>query len=146
MRHEAKNIPLRIADSRDVIFGPIGVPRFRRASPCVAVAEQDAAIQLKLLQQGLIGEITAFAMGDGKAKNRSRPRRIGERAVMALDPDMNVLANEVQSPIPDQRARQQTAFAENLEAIANSNHQTSVCGEAGHRGHDRRKARDRPAA
>src|SRR4029077_2925914 len=101
MRHEAKNIPLRIADSRDVIFGPIGVPRFRRASPCVAVAEQDAAIQLKLLQQGLIGEITAFAMGDGKAQNRSRPHRIGERAVMALDPDMNVLANEVQSAIPD---------------------------------------------
>src|SRR5262245_19383178 len=67
----------------------------------------------------------------------------GELRVGALDADVDVLADELQTAVAQQRARQQTGFAQNLEAVADAQNNTAVTRETLDGFHDGRKARDR---
>jgi hypothetical protein len=105
MGHEAEDIAVLIADSRNVVSRPVGVCGVRRASPSVAVTKQDAAFEFEAMKGGVIREIATLAMSDGKLENGPCPCSICERTVVAFDADVDVLANEVQFTISDERAR-----------------------------------------
>ena len=105
MGHEAEDIAVLIADSRNVVSRPVGVCSVRRASPGVAVTKQDAAFEFETMKGGVIREIATLAMSDGKLENGPCPCSICERTVVAFDADVDVLANEMQFTISDERAR-----------------------------------------
>jgi hypothetical protein len=51
---------------------------------------------------------------------------------MAFDTDVDMFANEVQSPVSDERPRRQPRFAQDLKAIANAYDEPTLGGEAFH--------------
>ena len=129
MRHEAEDIAVLIADSRDVVSRPVGVCGVRCAAASVAVTKQDAAFEFEAMKGGVIREIATLAMSDRKAENGSCPCGIREWAVVAFDADVDVFANEVQSAISDERAREQARFAKNLKAVADADDDSAAGGE-----------------
>src|SRR5207248_7195751 len=70
----------------------------------------------------------------------------GERSVSALDDERDVPARERERRVRAQRARQQSGLAEDLESVADPEHEPTVGGEACDGGHHGRKAGDRSAA
>lgn len=82
------------------------------------------------MEDVVISKIAAFAMSDRKAKDRSRPRGIGKWTVVAFDADMDMLANEVQSPISDEGARKQSRFAQDLKAVTNADDDSAAGSKA----------------
>jgi phosphoribosylformylglycinamidine synthase I len=61
-------------------------------------------------------------------------------------PDVRDLAHELERAIRQQRARQKTGLAQDLEAVADADHDTAAPRVLGDRVHDRRHPRDRAAA
>jgi hypothetical protein len=137
MGHEAEDIAVLIADSRNVVSRAVWVRGVRRASAGVAVTKQDAAFEFEAMKCGVICEIATLAMSDGKVENGPCPCGIREWTVVALDADVNVFANKVQSTISDECAREQARFAKDLKAIANTDDDSAAGGKAPHRAHDR---------
>jgi hypothetical protein len=137
MGHEAEDIAVLIADSRDVVFRAVGVRRGRRAAAGVTVAKQDAAFEFEVMKDVVIREIATLAVSNRKLENGSRPCGIREWTVVAFNADVDVFANEVQSTISDQRARKQARFAKDLKTIADTDYDSAAGGKAPHRAHDR---------
>jgi hypothetical protein len=69
-----------------------------------------------------------------------------ERIRDIVHADVLELAAKMEVAISDERARQQAGFAEDLEAIANAEHQRAARGFRFHRLHDGRELGDRAAA
>ena len=59
---------------------------------------------------------------------------------------MRPFAAELQAFVSNQGARQQAAFAQHLEAVADADHWLTFCRELDHRFHHWREPGDRPAA
>ena len=70
----------------------------------------------------------------------------GERGVGALDLHVHVTADEFQPGIAHQDARQQTGLAQNLETVADAEHQPARGCEVAHGVHHGRARRDSAAA
>ena len=61
----------------------------------------------------------------------------GEGQVVALDRQPHVAADEAERLVPQQRAGQQPGLAEDLEAVADPEHEPSRVGELAYRGRRR---------
>jgi hypothetical protein len=70
----------------------------------------------------------------------------GERRVRPFDGEPDIAADERQRRVRPQRAGQQAGLAEDLEAVADSQHQPALPRELDDRRHRRREPRDRTAA
>ena len=70
----------------------------------------------------------------------------GERRVGPLDAERDVAADEASDAFGPQDAGQEAGLAEDLEAVADPEHEPAVGGEVGDGAHDRREAGDRAAA
>jgi hypothetical protein len=95
MGHEAEDVSLLIANSRNAVSRSVGIRGLRCAAALVAVTKQDAAFEFEPMEDDVIRKVAPLAMSDRKAQNGSRPCGICERAVMAIDTHVYVLANEV---------------------------------------------------
>ena len=126
MRHQTEDVALLVADSRYVVARSVWVGRVGCAPPDIAITEENPAFELKAMEDVVISKIAALAMSDRKSKDRSRPGGIGKGTVVALDAYMDVLANEMQSAISDERARKQSRFAQDLKAVANADDDSAV--------------------
>jgi hypothetical protein len=80
-------------------------------------------------------------MSNRNAPDRSTLEFICKWTVSSLDSHKNVFADEMQIPITDQRARQETGFAKNLKTIAYSQHKSTGLGKLLDRIHDWRESR-----
>ena len=69
-----------------------------------------------------------------------------ERRIERFGAQPHFAADEFQISVAHQRAGQQAGFDQNLEAVADAQHQAAVRRELPHRRHDGRKLRDRAAA
>jgi hypothetical protein len=69
-----------------------------------------------------------------------------ERRVGSFDPQMHILADEFQLGIAHQNAGQQPGFAQDLETVADAEHETAIRRMLAHRVHHRGARRDRAAA
>ena len=68
--------------------------------------------------------------------------RVRERRVEPLGGDRDLPAGEPQRRVPQERARHQAGLGEDLEAVADPEHQPAVAGERRHGAHDRAEPRD----
>src|SRR5688572_16098592 len=78
-------------------------------------------------------------MGDRHRKYSAHLELIGKRRVLVLDAEIHVPANEMQTSISHQRARQQAALAQNLESVADPKHKLTFGRKILDRLHHRRK-------
>src|SRR5262249_32676840 len=101
-------------------------------------------LTLKLGHRRFVAEIIALSVGHGDAQDLPVLIAVGERRVGALDADVDVLTDELQIAITQQRARQQAGLAQDLEAVANAQNNAAVAGEILDSPHYRRESRDRP--
>jgi hypothetical protein len=76
----------------------------------------------------------------------ARLRHRGESGAAIFDSDADVLANEMEGPVADERSRQQVRLAKNLEAVADAEHELAALGFFDDRSHDRGKPSDSAAA
>ena len=85
-------------------------------------------------------------MRDRHSQQRPLPTTVREKRIGHLDPRRHHVADKMQRPVPNQRARQQTDLAKNLEPVANTDDQRSASRRVYHALHDGRKSGDGAAA
>ena len=90
-----------------------------------------------MVEDSVISKVAPLAVRNRQAQNGSRPCGICERAVVAFDTGVHVLANKVQSAVSDERAWEQPRLTKNLKTVANADDEPSVRGEASHGAHNR---------
>ena len=71
-------------------------------------------------------------MADGNGENFSLTTNIRKRSIGVFYADMHRLADVFQADIPHQRSRQEARFTKNLEAVTDSQHQTTADGKFAH--------------
>src|SRR3954454_8397833 len=121
VRHEPEHVAGLVAHARDVVLRAVRVLAGR-------VAQHD-------LLRVHVAEVAA-----GRVLDRDRQplaARARERGVAVHDVEVDLAADEAQRRVGQQRARQQAGLAEDLEAVADAEHQAAVARELGHRVHDR---------
>src|ERR1700704_6425882 len=77
------------------------------------------------------------------SQNVSLRARVGKGSFRVLHSHMYRLADVLQTHVAHQGSRQETGFTEDLEAIADSKHESATGGKLSHRIHHRRKLRNR---
>ena len=85
-------------------------------------------------------------MRDRHADDLSGIVAAGERRIGTFDPQMHVPADEFQPRIAHQHAGKQAGLAEDLETVADAEHEAAIGRKGPHRIHHRRARRDRAAA
>ena len=102
-----------------------------------AVPEYDLIVAFQVGQQFLVGEPAPVAVlhGDRQRLGRCAARR--ERCRLALDDQRHVPAHERQRRVRPQRSRQQPCLGQDLEAVADPEHEAAAVGERGDLAHDR---------
>ena len=65
MRHQAGHVALFVADAGDVLQRAVGIRGVGQVPARVAVLLQDLIVGLELCERLFVGEIAAFAVGDG---------------------------------------------------------------------------------
>lgn len=130
VRHHAKNITILVDDTGDIIDGTVGVCAF-------CITKHHLPIVFQLLERFTLGKIIAVMMRDRATYDFALPVLPGKNRVGIGDFKLNLLADEFERGIAHQRARQETGFNQNLEAIAHAKHAGSTGGLAPDRLHDR---------
>ena len=73
-----------------------------------------------------IGRVVALAVRDADVDHLALPVAAREGRVVALDPQGLAVADEVQVGVAHQDARQQPGFAQDLEAVADAEHEAAA--------------------
>src|SRR6185312_1273613 len=137
MRHHAEDVTALIENSGDIAGGAVGV---------VDIAEGHAIFGFKPVERALIREILTFAVGDGNAQNLALSELRSEWRRRGFGTELHFATDEFELLIAEQSAREQASFDQDLEPVADTEHQAAIRGELLNRLHDRRKARDGAAA
>ena len=146
MRHHAEHIAALIEDAGDAVHRPVVIPVGIGNAVRPGIAEQDAAFAFELRHGLAIGDVVALAVRHRHADHLTGIVAAGERRIGALDLEIDVAADEFELRIAHQHARQQAGLAQNLEAVADAEHQPALGGEGAHRIHHRRTRGDGAAA
>ena len=104
-----------------------GVPRL------VDVAEQDAAVGFERVERRRIGEVAALAVGDRHAQRPGAVERVGERRIEPLGRDRDLAPQEPHVPVAEQGPGHEPGLGQDLEAVADAEHEAAVVGECGDR-------------
>src|SRR5579862_8442428 len=136
MRHEAGDIPRFIADSSNIPQRSVWIADFRRLALAVYVLPQDLIFRFKPIQRFTVRKITAFPVRDGHAQQFAVRNLVGEWRVGGKRLQKNVLAAELERAIADQRSGEKSRLAEDLEAVANAEHEPAICRKSLHLLHD----------
>src|ERR1035437_6303294 len=115
------------ATSSGVIFGELGITLGRPVQHLAQPRKQPAPV----------GDVVALAMRHRHADHLARIVAAGEWRVGALDPQIDVAADEAQILVAHQYPGQQAGLAQDLEAVADAEHQPALRREAAHHVHDR---------
>src|SRR3984885_1844228 len=139
MGHQAEDIPGLVAHAGDVTQRPVRILARR-------VAEQDLARGLEAVELG-VGRVEA----PGHVLDRDREAlaglaRPGERADRADHVELDLAKDELQREVGQQRTGQELRLAQDLEAVADPEHEPALARERLDLGHHRGKACDRPRA
>jgi hypothetical protein len=94
MRHQAEDISLAITNAGNVFDGTIRIRlRTGRASR-IAITHHDLSVGVELMQCVVVGEITAFAVGNRHSQHRSLRTTVGKGGVRHFDPQPHHVANK----------------------------------------------------
>ena len=128
------------------LMAPLGLVSVPDPALSVAIAERDPAFRLDSADGVVIGDEVSLAVGNGEFDHLSRRVTTREWSLRVLDPDMLHFADEAQLRVAHQNAGQKTGLAQDLEAIADAQHQSAARRVIADRPHDRRPGGDRAAA
>lgn len=134
MRHEAEHVASDIADTGDVVDGAIGIAVLTNATLGVAVAKDDLGFALETLDIRM--HVATFCMSDRHFKMASRRQALRKRCWLALHPAVDVFANKAQADITYERTLQESALAEDLKAIADTDDGAAGFSKGKHRLHN----------
>src|SRR5258708_25307721 len=137
MRHQADPVAWAIAGAGNILARAVRIRGVSYLSVFVAVTKHDSVIALEFSQGQIITNIIAFGMRNRNSQDRAALQLVRERRIRSVKPDEDVFANEMQIAVADQGARQQSGFAKNLKAVADSQHQAATVRELFDRIHDR---------
>ena len=93
-----------------------------------------------------VGDVVALTVRHRHADHLAGIVAAGKRRIGALDPQIDVAADEAKLRVAHQHAGQEPGLAGDLKAVAHRQHEPAFGGEAAHRVHDRRARRDGAAA
>jgi hypothetical protein len=139
--HQAEDVPRLIANTGNILERSVGIRTRGRLAFAVNVTQQDLAILSDPFKRSGIGEVTALAVLHGHSENLPFGHFTGKRRIGLFDPEGNLLADKLQSGIPDQSSREQTRLAQDLKAVADSQYQTAASRKIYNAAHNRREAR-----
>src|SRR5205085_12087285 len=102
--HHAEDVAGAVADPGDRARGAVRI-RLAGQSPLgIAVPEDDLAIAFELVERGVVGEVIAFTVSNGRAEDLSLRQRVRERRVGLLDAQQHLAAEEAEVLVAHQRA------------------------------------------
>src|ERR1019366_5560466 len=137
MGHHPQHVAAWAADAGYVFERSVGI-RFRRDLALRAcIAEDYAVVALQFGQGRFIAKIIAFHVSDGDGQDFAFFARIRERRLIVFHSYVHRLANIFQADIPHESSRQQSRFTQDLEAVADAQHQAALVGEFADGLHDR---------
>ena len=143
MGHESKDIPLQIHDTGDVFAGAVRIGLAGDMAFDVRITEQDLIVFLEFKESRLIGEIIALSVRDGNPENLPFRKSACERCRGVLNAQAHEPADELERFVPQERAGEETGFGEDLEAVADADHELSPLGLFSHGIHHGRESRNR---
>src|SRR6266699_4856109 len=114
MRHESCHIAALVADSGDVIQRPVGIGLLSRLALDTDIAPENLMVRIQAREGRFISKIAAFAVRDWDSQKLPRGNVIREEGVSCHRFQEDRLAAELERAIPNQRAREQPRFAEDL--------------------------------
>src|SRR6266545_4475787 len=128
MRHHPEHVAVLVEDASNGIGCTIVVPLRIEAAVGRGVAEQHPALAFEARDGFLVGDVVALTMRDRHADYLTRIVAARERRVGALDPQADLATDELERGIAHEHARQQPGLAEDLEAIADAEHEAATLG------------------
>jgi len=137
VRHHAEDIFCFIAYAGDVVHRAVGVELLGDNAILAAVTEKDLVIlpdACDLLRRSII---TAFTMGDRYLQGPRLVKIGGQRCLVVVGEDINILADELLVGVGQQRPRQQPCLTEDLKAVADAQDIPPTPGKTDHLVHDR---------
>ena len=121
---------------------PLGLASARNLAGRGTVSKHNLLVAVQLGESCFVAEIVAFHVADGDGQHFALMAGAGKRSFRVLDPYLDRFADVLQPDIAHQGSGQQAGLAQNLEAIANPQHQSAAGGELPHRFHHRREFGD----
>src|SRR5512136_335971 len=112
MGHEPEDVAPLVADAGDGLEGAVDVGRRGHLAVGVAIAEDDLAPLFDLPEDARRSVVAPVEVGDGDAQDLALPEGPGKIGPGALDPDMDVLAEELEALVPQEGPGQQADLAE----------------------------------
>src|SRR5258708_32409135 len=144
MRHHAQHVAAFAANARDIVERSVGVGVGGDLTFGRGVAEDHAVLAPECIEGGRVAEVIAFHVTDGNLQHFAFLQVAGERRVGTFHPQMDLLADVLQSRVAQQGTGQQPGFAENLKSVADADHQPPGCGKLYDLAHDRGEFGDGP--
>jgi hypothetical protein len=145
MRHQAKDIPLAIADASDVFNGTVGIGFGNNATAAVRITQNYLSIVVEFAQCLRVREKTAFTMCNWQTEKRSFRTTVSEWRIIYFQARRDHVTDEAERTIPHERAGQETGFAQNLEPVARAEHKLAGMRVTYYGSHYWRKASDSAA-
>ena len=137
---------LLVADAGDAVERPVRVGGLGGFAPRIHIAPKDLVVCLQPRQGFFVGKVAPFAVGDRQPQQFVRRNPVGERRIGRGRLQEDVLAPELKGTVANQRPGQQPGLAEDLEPVADPQHQPAFRREPLHRLHHRAEPCNGPGA
>ncbi|KQP04129.1 hypothetical protein ASF28_19455 [Methylobacterium sp. Leaf99] len=146
MGHQPEHVELFGVDARDGVERAVAVGVDGQCARRVAVAERHAAIAFEARDGVGVREVVALAVRHADVDDLLLGVGGGESGVGPLDPQELPVADEAAVDVAHEHAGQQAGFAQDLEAVADAEHEAAAGRVCPHRIHGRRAPGDGAAA
>src|SRR6202035_1912353 len=120
MRHHSENIAAFTADAGYVVERSVGVGVGGELTFGRGVAEDYAVLAPECIEGGRVAEVIAFHVPDGNLQDFAFFQVAGEWRVGTFHPQVDLLADVLQSRVAQQGPGQQPGLAENLKPVTDA--------------------------
>src|SRR5262249_32866227 len=100
------------------------------------VAEEDPALPLQPPHRLRIGDVVSFAVSDRHREDLPTLHAGAEGCLLPLDAEVDVTADELEVPVPEQSAGKNPGLHQDLKAVADAEYEPAPLRVRDHLGHD----------
>jgi hypothetical protein len=142
MRHQAGDIALFVADTGDIVERTVRIGDIGGFSLRIDIAPEDLVVDLEFAESFLIGKVASFTMSDGKAEQLPGRDLVSKSGIRCNGFQKDMFTAELERAVADQGSGQKAGLAQDLKAIADSQHEPTLFGECLHCLHDGAESSD----
>ena len=146
VRHHAEHITSVAHNAGDGVDGPVMIPVWIDDAVRRGIAKQHTTFTFQLRDRFAVRNVVAFAMRDRDSNNLTGIVAARKRCVGPLHTQVHVVTDEAQIFVAHEDSRQQAGFAQDLESIAHTEHQSALPRVCAHCIHDGTACRNGAAA